>query len=332
MRIVQEIERQKWSDFVYLHPHGNIFQTPEMYEAYKNTKNYEPVFLAAIDEQDEILGILLAVIQREGRGVLGSLSARSINWGGPVVKNNDPEVLKSILNEYDGIIKEMVLYSQFRNLWDLENNKEVFLRSGYIYKEHLNIRIDLSNPEDALWKELSSMRRSNIRKAQRKGIIVKELKDQIGLDKIYNILKQVYQDAKLPIADKSLFTAASQILGRKGMVKYFCAFDNSQIIGVRCILAYKHNLYDWYGGSFKKYLNKHPNDLLPWEFFMWGKRNGFTTFDWGGAGRPDKEYGVRDYKKQFGGEMVNYGRFQKVYKPIKFKLADLGLKIWQKVT
>jgi len=33
-----------WSSFVYNHPNGNIFQTPEMYEVYKQTKNYEPIF------------------------------------------------------------------------------------------------------------------------------------------------------------------------------------------------------------------------------------------------------------------------------------------------
>jgi len=41
------------SSFVYDHPNINVFQAPEMYEVYKNTKNYEPVFLAAVDENYE---------------------------------------------------------------------------------------------------------------------------------------------------------------------------------------------------------------------------------------------------------------------------------------
>ena len=31
-RVVRELDRQKWGEFVYNHPHGNIFQTQEMYE------------------------------------------------------------------------------------------------------------------------------------------------------------------------------------------------------------------------------------------------------------------------------------------------------------
>ena len=31
-KIVNTIDKNKWSNFVLAHPHGNIFQTPEMFE------------------------------------------------------------------------------------------------------------------------------------------------------------------------------------------------------------------------------------------------------------------------------------------------------------
>jgi lipid II:glycine glycyltransferase (peptidoglycan interpeptide bridge formation enzyme) len=45
-KITRELNKCQWSSFVYEHPNGNVFQTPEMYEVYENTKNYEPIFLA----------------------------------------------------------------------------------------------------------------------------------------------------------------------------------------------------------------------------------------------------------------------------------------------
>ncbi len=36
-------------------------------------------------------------------------------------------------------------------------------------------------------------------------------------------------------------------------------------------------------------------------------------------------------KKQFGGKLVNYGRFTLIHNPIKMKLAETGSKIYQKV-
>ena len=52
-KIVRELNKVKWASFVYTHPNGSIFQKSEKYEVYKNTKNYEPVFLAILDDNDE---------------------------------------------------------------------------------------------------------------------------------------------------------------------------------------------------------------------------------------------------------------------------------------
>ena len=44
--IVDSLDTNKWSEFVLNHPHGNIFQTPEMAEVYRRTKIYEPKTIA----------------------------------------------------------------------------------------------------------------------------------------------------------------------------------------------------------------------------------------------------------------------------------------------
>ena len=75
---VNNIEKNKSNEFVYNHPHGNIFQTPEIFDVYKKTKNYEPIFLAVANNSGEISGTLLAVIQKEYSGLLGNFTARSI--------------------------------------------------------------------------------------------------------------------------------------------------------------------------------------------------------------------------------------------------------------
>jgi len=49
IEITESPDTKQWSEFVLDHPQGNIFQTPEMAEVYRRTKNYEPVTLAAID-------------------------------------------------------------------------------------------------------------------------------------------------------------------------------------------------------------------------------------------------------------------------------------------
>lgn len=302
-----------------------------MYEVYKYTKNYEPIFLAVINEDNEILGTLLAVIQREYKGPIGDLTARSIIWGAPLVRNSDKQALYLILNEYNKIVRKRALYSQFRNLWDMQNFNEIFINLGYSFEDHLNIIIDLKKPEEILWKEIHPTRRKQIKRASKRGISVQELKNIDNFNKSYQILREVYANAKLPIADKSMFEASFRILAPQEMVKYFGAFNNNEIIGLRYILVFRKTLYDWYAGSLRKYLDKYPNDLLPWEVFKWGKEHGYRTFDFGGAGIPNKPYGVRDYKKKFGGQLVNYGRFEKVHKPLSMQIGKLGFKLYKKI-
>lgn len=144
---VNNIDKKEWSEFVENHPDGNIFQTPEMYEVYEATPKYNPVYLSVEDENEEIVASLLAVIQKEHSGFLGKFSSRSIIWGGPIIKNDNLNVLDFILSEYNKIIKNKAIYSQFRNLWEWSDvGKDIFRKNGFNYEEHLDIIHDLTKP------------------------------------------------------------------------------------------------------------------------------------------------------------------------------------------
>ena len=61
----------------------------------------------------------------------------------------------------------------------------------------------------------------------------------------------------------------------------------------------------------------------------WGSNNGYKIFDFGGAGKPNLAYGVRDHKLKFGGELVEFGRFEKVHNKFLMKVGELGLKLYK---
>ena len=330
-RIITEIDRAQWSDFVYRHPRGNIFQTPEMFDVFANTGGYEPLAAAAADDRGNIAGIVSAVVQKENPGVTGRLSARSIIWGGPLVKDDDPAVLDTLLNGYDRLIAPRAIYSQYRNLWDQEKTKTVFAHARYEYEEHLDILVDLNKSEKELWKEVNPRGRNKIRRAQKEGTAFKDLTGKINVMAFYDILDDVYRKAKLPLPGVSLFRSAADVLLEKKMIRFFAAVNNNKVIGTLIALCYKDTIYDWYAGSYREFYNKYPNDILPWNVFLWGKENGYTLFDFGGAGKPGEPYGVRDYKKKFGGTFVNFGRYEKIHKPILMKIARTGFRVWQKV-
>ena len=279
-------------------------------------------------EGNEIVGSLLSVVMKEGGGLKGYFSKRCIICGGPLVKNERSEVYSQLLEKFNEIGGKKAIYTQFRNFFDLVEVKPNFEKLGWQFEEHLNIIIDLSKTEEELWKEVHSKRRNEIRRAEKEGTCFRVLENKDELGTTYPILKEVYGRAKLPLPGIQFFRTAYDILG-PDQFKIFLAVNGEKIIGTMYVLCFKGIMYDWYAGSYQAYYKKYPNDLIPWKVFLWGKENGFKIFDFGGAGKPDVPYGVRDYKKKFGGRFVNYGRFEKIHKPLFFQFGKLGLKVWQ---
>ena len=201
----------------------------------------------------------------------------------------------------------------------------------YVYEDHLNILVYLTKSREELWSNLSKKRRNGIRRAEKREVIIREIKDKSLIPLFYDIIQETYGNAKLPLADLSLFKSTFNILTPKNMAKFFLAKHEDKNIGAIVVLTYNGTIYDWYAGASIDYLRLLPNDILPWHVMEWGSDNKHHTFDFGGAGNPNEEYGVRDFKKQFGGKLVNFGRYQKIHSPIKMKIAESGFKVYRRL-
>lgn len=71
------------------------------------------------------------------------------------------------------------------------------------------------------------------------------------------------------------------------------------------LLLYKDVVYYWYTGTLREYAGHRAGDLLVWQAITDGKASGCTTLDFGGAGRPDEPYCVRDFEAEYGGQLVD---------------------------
>ena len=85
------IDFEKLESFVYQDPRGNFFQSNKAYEFFKSVNNFEPILIVARDGE-EIVGSLLAVLIKE-KGLKSYFSRRCIVWGGPLVKDDKPDIL-----------------------------------------------------------------------------------------------------------------------------------------------------------------------------------------------------------------------------------------------
>jgi serine/alanine adding enzyme len=327
---ISQVSREEWMFFVSNHPNGNIFQSPLIYDVYNKTENYNPaVIFCKID--DELVGVMQSVIISEGKGIKGYLTARLIVQGGPLVKNNNPEVLKGILQYHIRKFRSKAIYTQIRNLFSVDSYSDIFTSVGFSYEDHLDIHIDLSIDFDIFWRGVKQKLRQNIRKSEKLGVEIFEVQRE-NIDDLYNILNQVYNNANLPVPPKSLFTSSfDYLLDSQNLIGFVAKYEG-KVIGFRLELVFRDVIYDWYAGSLDEYYHLKTNDLLPFKAIEWGyKRKGFRIFDFGGAGKPNIPYGVRDHKLKFWNELINLGRFQFIHKPVLYKIMVKLYKIVTKI-
>ena len=329
---VRELSKKQAEEieiFVKAHPNAAYFQSTLFFYACRFSDLLTPFFYLAYRDTDTLAGVMLVFRQVQYKWFpFDLLSSRNIIWGGPLVENNELEIYKGIYALYEKD-KPLAIYTQVRNLSDQTLYLELMQTLHYRYEDHLNIIIDLNKSEEQLWQELNSKRRNEIRKAIKEDTVVELINTRAGLETCYVILQEVYRRAKLPLPKFKHFEALLQTgTERDGLRVFVAKFDN-KIIGCMICLAYGDTLFDYYAGAYQENYDKHPNDLIPWEVFKWAKHNGFTKFDFGGAGKPGVPYGVRDYKKKFGGTLVNDGRFEKIHFPKLYKTATLAFQAWK---
>lgn len=326
-----KIPKLAWNEFVESHLLGNFFQTFYYFEILSQSKKTEPFVFALIDESQKIHGILLGSIQRLIPGSIGNLISRVVIIGGPLVSDNNPVLIDQLIVEFDKKYSRKIIYFQFRNMWDWGQGSTILTKSGYFFEDHLNILINLTQGSDDIWSGINTSRRKQIKRGYNRGITVSEIDEYIESDiaTCHEIISKVYKKIKLPFPEKSFFLESSKILFSENHLKIFVAITENKIIGCRFVIIFKEYIFDWYAGSDSEYYSLYPNDILPWEVFKWGSNNGFSIFDFGGAGKPDQPYGVRDYKLKFGGTLVNYGRFIKINNRFLYSFGNWTLALIQ---
>jgi lipid II:glycine glycyltransferase (peptidoglycan interpeptide bridge formation enzyme) len=145
----------------------------------------------------------------------------------------------------------------------------------------------------------------------------------------YDLLSRSYAYARVPLADQSLFEAAFDLLHPRGMVKFLLAWIGKDCVAASAELVYKDTIFGWYSGVERAHSSSAPNELLMWHILEWGADNGYRVYDFGGAGRSYEEYGVRDFKAKFGGELVSYGRNSCIHSPTRLALSKAGYKVYR---
>lgn len=315
-----------WRDFVRDQPAGNIFHTPEMYQVFQMTEKHQPQLWAATSPDGNPLALFIPVEISLSKSLFTSFVTRRVAYGS-VLYVPGPEgtdALDYLLRAFRQVPSRRALFTELRNISDLEEVQPILQRQGFAFEPHLDYIVDLQKSEDEQKKSMYHDVLKNVKRARRMGVIIEEVDARDQIDSAYVVLKKVYKRVQVPLAPVSLFKAAFDVLYPRNMIKILTARVGGQIVGTAVRLLYKDTIFAWYAGALRDFSSFKAHDFLNWSVMDWGRENGFHYFDFGGAGKPDQSYGPRNYKAKFGGHLVNYGRNTIVHAPLRFRLSRLG--------
>lgn len=312
-----------WKEFLQNNAHATPFQSPEFYTILNSSPSLSAEAIAVTDS-NSIKALAVVSIQKES-GLKYYFSRRGIIYGGPLIEDNDKNDLVILLEYIYKRLKGQVIYIEVRNYSDYSTVKEIFNRSGYQYFPWMDIKIDTTDLNSVL-ANMSSSRLRQIRKAKRNGVTWTEAKDKSELDQFFRILSALYNNkVHKPVLPREFFNGFLESnLGKYLLVKY----NDETIGGIMCPILEGMAIYEFYVcGLDSEYKNQYPSVMATWAAIEYANQNNIPVFDFMGAGKPDEEYGVREFKARFGGERVEYGRFLKINNPFLYKFGKLGLKI-----
>ena len=220
------------------------------------------------------------------------------------------------------------IYIETRNFNDYSRWKNAFYAAGFDYQPHLNFHVDCTDKE-AMWESLSENRKRQIKKGKPtqtlpKGMALADV-TEAGIREWYEILAELYRTkVKTPLWPVEFFLEAyRQKVGRFMLVQH-----EGKIIGGSMVVTDGKAVYEWFEcGMNTQYKDLFPSVTATWAGMQYSQETGCARYDMMGAGVPGVPYGVRDFKSEFGGDMVEHGRFLCVCKPLLYKLGVLGVKI-----
>ena len=349
-----DIDQQQWRELIQSSPVATWFQTDEAYRFYqsvggmqafavgvvecaeRNQSAYPSKDLKVLNDlndcnngaTDRLMGVIVGYTTLERNPLKQFFTRRAIIIGGSLLAEDiSNEALSMLLTSLKNLPSlqggagvGLPIYIETRNFHDYSKWKSVFETNGFAYQPHYDIHVHCTATHT-----MSEQRIRQVKKALKNGATICEAQSEQEIRDWYRILQQLYREkVRTPLFSEEFFLR----FYRNGVGKYLLVKYQGKVIGgMMCPILDGKAIYEWYVcGLDEEYREQYPSVMATYAAIEYAKQNNLPLFDFMGAGKPDVPYGVRDFKMEFGGELVEHGRFLCIRRPLLYWIGKLGVK------
>ncbi len=317
---------KEWDAYVRQHPKGSIFHTTAMIGVLAATRGVEPYAYAATDSDGKIVALLVSCHVKT-LNQFAAVSSRVVQFAEPLCDPDPAGVaaLTELIELNDKHLRSRALLCEVRSICEPGIERDALLRCGYQHHDYINYVVNLDKGLKLLWKSVHKRLRQKIRGTFRKGVTVRDDNTPEGIARLYKLLQASYGRAQVPLLDRELFDNTLEQLPAE-CVRVRTAFKDDQPVASIISLLFGDRIFSWYGGTLRLH-GLSPFACIVWDDIVWGCENGYSIYDFGGAGWPHEDYGPRKFKAGFGGTEVHYGRYRLTYSKLRLGLAEVAYRL-----
>ena len=287
-------------------------------EQFLKTVGDEYGWLGGIDRTGTIRCVLPFTIIHKPFFRLVRFRVETIPLDGELTLSEERLFLNSVIEYFGSIGADMIIPPTTNTLFrTYPDGAEAAPYGSYI--------VDLTQPEDTIWKQLSESHRRKVRLATKSGVQIKTGPDY--LEAVFRLVRDTFKRSKLGFMNYPAFER--QMLGLGEYVRVWIAEHHGAIQAGMVTPFSQHSAYYVYGGGILSPASGATN-LMHWEAIRFFKQQAVKSYDFVGARiRPDaesKQAGLAEFKQRFGGRLAEGYLWKYSYSPMKYLLYNVAAK------
>ena len=283
VRVTRELQDPDWDSFIARCPGGHHEQS-SLWGQVKACYGWEPLRVI-VSRAGEVLAGVQVLSRRFGRwGRIGYVTR------GPIAVCDEPELVEIVLLQLHQLAEnERFAYLVVVPPYDGKGLLTVLERLGFRQKPNVlppsgvmtaTLLLDLSDDLDTLRSRMRTNTRRNIRRAGRKGIVVRDG----GADDVDTFRQLMWalcerRGTSPTPPQKDFFENLWRIFHPAGFIKLFVAELAGVPVSATLIFPFGDTVRLWKVGWAGDHAEMKPNDVLYWEVIRWSKENGYRFFD-----------------------------------------------------
>jgi len=306
---IDDVSHQHWNTFIASQPLGSFYHLYEWKALNERVLGHRTEYLAAKDRFGAIQGALpLTMVQSRLFGRI-MCSVPFLNYGGPVAA--EANVSSRLVNYATDLARALeASYLELRCASPLDTNLPASLKK-------VSLTVPLPSDPETLWRSFSSKHRTNIRRAQRRGLEVRSGRLEL-FDAFYSVLQKSWRDLGTPLYSPGYFKAILAAFGER--TRLFVCSIGDEPISVAMNGYFNGTVEGMWAGNTQRSRDLEANYVLYMEMLRDACIGGFKRFH---LGRSTLDSAGAQFKKKWNAETTQL--YWYCYRPDGGPMPDLSV-------